>query len=291
MEMETDSLVGFRFKPTDEEIILLLKKKRLDPDFSVQTIKEIDFNSFDPWELPRFSGIQSKEPVWYFYYKPCSYKLSKGKYSQRRKTKSGYWKITGPGSDLKTKKRKDVIGSKKILSFRPRAPILKKAKPEWIMHEIRTKDGPLYKEDFVVCRLERRRDKKPNISTSDDRESSQEHMLQVLPNQCCNGYDDLDIEFLAELQSPTNPKPGWSYSNSPINGCYLNCDREPVNDQINTQRALRIQNECFSGDTGQTLSPEFNSSKLDGGIYKEHDSEMDAETINAWVNSLLVNYY
>ena len=48
-----DSLVGFRFKPTNEEIISLQKKKMLDPDFSVHTIKEIDFYSFDPWDLPR----------------------------------------------------------------------------------------------------------------------------------------------------------------------------------------------------------------------------------------------
>ena len=48
-----DSLVGFRFHPTDEEIILLLTMKRRDPaGFSVRTIKEIDLYSFEPWELP-----------------------------------------------------------------------------------------------------------------------------------------------------------------------------------------------------------------------------------------------
>lgn len=50
-EMEVDSLVGFRFQPTSEEIIRLLKVKRLDPGFSVHTVKEIDFYNFDPWEL------------------------------------------------------------------------------------------------------------------------------------------------------------------------------------------------------------------------------------------------
>ncbi|KAJ4708998.1 NAC domain containing protein [Melia azedarach] len=322
MEMETDSLVGFRFKPTDEEIIFLLKMKRLDPDFSVQTIKEIDFYNFDPWELPRFSGIQIKEPVWYYFYRPSSYKLSKSKSSERRKTKSGYWKITGRGSYLKTRISKDVIGRKKILSFCPRGSISKKTKPEWIMHEIRTKDDPLYKEDFVVCRLERRRDKKSSISTSNDSESSQEHMvvvqdaspesvlptyrpfsnrnhvaektweLQLLSNQCRNGYDDLDIEFLPELHSPTCPEPGWLHSNSPINGCDLlnsHYDREPVNDPINSQRAFQIQNVSGFGGTGQTLSPEFNSSKSDGGICTEDEDEMGAETIDAWVKSLLVN--
>lgn len=46
-----DSLTGIGFRPLDEEIIDLLKKKRLDRGFSVETIKEIDFYSFDPWDL------------------------------------------------------------------------------------------------------------------------------------------------------------------------------------------------------------------------------------------------
>ncbi|KAK9230177.1 hypothetical protein WN944_023144 [Citrus x changshan-huyou] len=82
-----------RFKPTNEEIISLLKKKRLDPGFSVHTIKEIDFYSFDPWDLPRHSEIQGEEEVWYYY---CEryYKYAKSKRAHRR-TKSGYWKVTG----------------------------------------------------------------------------------------------------------------------------------------------------------------------------------------------------
>lgn len=52
VETEVDSLVGIRFHPRDEEIIFLLKMKRRDPRFSVRTIKEIDFYSFEPWELP-----------------------------------------------------------------------------------------------------------------------------------------------------------------------------------------------------------------------------------------------
>ncbi|KAK9187729.1 hypothetical protein WN944_019127 [Citrus x changshan-huyou] len=99
------SLTGIGFRPLDEEIIDLLKKKRLDPGSSVQTIKEIDFYSFDPWELPGLSEIQSTEDVWYFFCKP-KYKGAKRKRSgqqRHRKTKSGTWKMTGGGSEMKRK--------------------------------------------------------------------------------------------------------------------------------------------------------------------------------------------
>lgn len=135
--------MGFRFKPTNEEIISLLKKKRLDPGFSVHTIREIDFYSFDPEDLTRHSEIQCEEEVWYFYSERY-YMCAKSKRAHRR-TKSGYWKVTGTGSDIKRKNSTEVIGTKKILTFCPRRSASKKAKTEWVMHEIAVEDDPLYK--------------------------------------------------------------------------------------------------------------------------------------------------
>ncbi|KAG2262805.1 hypothetical protein Bca52824_069884 [Brassica carinata] len=44
---------GFRFHPTDEEIIThYLHKKVLDKDFSAKAIGEVDLNKAEPWELP-----------------------------------------------------------------------------------------------------------------------------------------------------------------------------------------------------------------------------------------------
>ncbi|KAH9769820.1 NAC domain-containing protein 100 [Citrus sinensis] len=157
-----DSLVGFRFHPTDEEIILLLTLKRFDPGFSVRTIKEIDLYSFEPWELPWHSEIQSEEEVWYFFCEPY-YKYAKSKRANRR-TKEGYWKKTGNGSKIKRKYSTEVIGTKKILSFLRDDTAAKKAKTEWVIHEIAVEDSPDYEKDFVVCRLERKRDKKHDVS-------------------------------------------------------------------------------------------------------------------------------
>lgn len=164
--------MGFRFKPTNEEIISLLKKKRLDPGFSVHTIREIDFYSFDPEDLTRHSEIQCEEEVWYFYSERY-YMCAKSKRAHRR-TKSGYWKVTGTGSDIKRKNSTEVIGTKKILTFCPRRSASKKAKTEWVMHEIAVEDDPLYKKDFVVCRLERKRNSKLATAINVEDQSSQD---------------------------------------------------------------------------------------------------------------------
>lgn len=45
---------GFRFHPTDEELIThYLSKKILDNNFSAIAITEVDMNKIEPWDLPR----------------------------------------------------------------------------------------------------------------------------------------------------------------------------------------------------------------------------------------------
>lgn len=44
---------GFRFHPTDEELILhYLRKKVASMPLPVSIIAEVDIYKFDPWELP-----------------------------------------------------------------------------------------------------------------------------------------------------------------------------------------------------------------------------------------------
>ena len=46
---------GFRFHPTDEELILhYLKKKLASTPFPVSVIADVDIYKFDPWDLPGF---------------------------------------------------------------------------------------------------------------------------------------------------------------------------------------------------------------------------------------------
>jgi hypothetical protein len=44
---------GFRFHPTDEELIShYLYKKVLDSNFSARAIGDVDLNKSEPWDLP-----------------------------------------------------------------------------------------------------------------------------------------------------------------------------------------------------------------------------------------------
>ncbi|GAY49676.1 hypothetical protein CUMW_120950 [Citrus unshiu] len=188
-----DSLTGIGFRPLDEEIIDLLKKKRLDRGFSVETIKEIDFYSFDPWDLAGLSEFQSMQDVCYFFSKP-KYRGAKRKRSgqqQHRKTKSGTWKKTGSDSEMKRKNSTEVIGNKDYLVFIHNDATSEKVNTKWLMHEIAIADDPLYKENFVVCRLERKTcDKKLGVSTTDKHQSSQD----FASSSSINVVEDMSLE-------------------------------------------------------------------------------------------------
>ncbi|KAE8707419.1 NAC domain-containing protein 77 [Hibiscus syriacus] len=122
---------GFRFHPTDEELIShYLHKKVLDINFSAKAIGEVDLNKSEPWELPWKAKMGEKE--WYFF---C---VRDRKYPTglrtNRATDSGYWKATG--KDKEIYRGKSLVGMKKTLVFyKGRAP--KGEKMNWVMHEYR----------------------------------------------------------------------------------------------------------------------------------------------------------
>jgi hypothetical protein len=46
-------LPGFRFHPTDEELVsFYLKKKIQQRPISIELIRQLDIYKFDPWDLP-----------------------------------------------------------------------------------------------------------------------------------------------------------------------------------------------------------------------------------------------
>ncbi|RZC60890.1 hypothetical protein C5167_022640 [Papaver somniferum] len=145
---------GFRFHPTDEELITYyLTKKVLDNNFSAEAIGEVDLNKCEPWDLPWKAKMGEKQ--WYFF---C---VRDRKYPTglrtNRATEAGYWKATG--KDKEIYRGKSLVGMKKTLVFyRGRAP--KGEKTNWIMHEYRL-DGkfsiPQFpknsKNEWVVSRV------------------------------------------------------------------------------------------------------------------------------------------
>lgn len=145
---------GFRFHPTDEELIShYLYKKVVNTGFAARAIGEADLNKSEPWDLPRKAKMGEKE--WYFF---C---VRDRKYPTglrtNRATESGYWKATG--KDKEIYKGKALVGMKKTLVFyMGRAP--KGEKTNWVMHEYRL-EGKLSvhslpktaKNEWVICRV------------------------------------------------------------------------------------------------------------------------------------------
>lgn len=147
--------VGFRFHPTDEELINQYLVKKVDYNsFCAIAIAEVDMNKCEPWDLPELAKMGETE--WYFF---CmrDRKYPTGQRTNRA-TLAGYWKATG--KDREIFKENALIGMKKTLVFyKGRAP--KGEKTNWVMHEFRL-DGINLSEqnlskpgmgEWVICRV------------------------------------------------------------------------------------------------------------------------------------------
>ncbi|OQU91335.1 hypothetical protein SORBI_3001G163800 [Sorghum bicolor] len=147
--MEEGLPPGFRFHPTDEELVTYyLTRKVSDFAFATRAIADVDLNKCEPWDLPSKASMGEKE--WYFF------SMRDRKYPTgirtNRATDSGYWKTTGKDKEIFHCGM--LVGMKKTLVFyRGRAP--KGQKTSWVMHEYRLQNKFPYKpnKEWVVCRV------------------------------------------------------------------------------------------------------------------------------------------
>ncbi|THU59779.1 hypothetical protein C4D60_Mb07t05650 [Musa balbisiana] len=169
---------GFRFHPTDEELILhYLGNRAASQPCPVSIIAEVDIYKFDPWELPAKATFGDGE--WYFF-SPRERKYPNG-YRPNRAAASGYWKATGIDKPVVTSSGNSSIGVKKALVFYKGRPP-KGVKTNWIMHEYRLAEPPSknsYKpiehrdlsmklDDWVLCRIYKKNSSSTQSSTAED---------------------------------------------------------------------------------------------------------------------------
>ncbi|KAG7658225.1 unnamed protein product [Arabidopsis thaliana] len=144
---------GFRFHPTDEELVdYYLRKKVASKRIEIDIIKDVDLYKIEPWDLQELCKIGNEEQSeWYFF----SHKDKKYPTGTRtnRATKAGFWKATGRDKAIYI--RHSLIGMRKTLVFyKGRAPNGQKS--DWIMHEYRletSENGTPQEEGWVVCRV------------------------------------------------------------------------------------------------------------------------------------------
>ncbi|KAK6776530.1 hypothetical protein RDI58_027531 [Solanum bulbocastanum] len=152
---------GFRFYPTEEELISFYLHKKLEgkrPELD-RVIPVVTIYDFDPWHLPKFHGeLCMGDTEQWFFFVPRQEREARGG-RPCRTTNCGYWKATGSPSYVYSSNSK-VIGVKKSMVFyKGKAPTGKKTK--WKMNEYRaiqeeinsTISIPKLRHEMSLCRI------------------------------------------------------------------------------------------------------------------------------------------
>ncbi|KAG8072958.1 hypothetical protein GUJ93_ZPchr0006g40769 [Zizania palustris] len=149
---------GFRFHPTDEELVSYYLRRRVQGRrLRIDAIAEVDLYRLEPWDLPSLSRIRSRDAQWYFFARLDRKVTGAGAGGRggpgnrtNRATPRGYWKTTGKDRDVHH--RGKLVGMKKTLVFHSgRAP--KGDRTNWVMHEYRLLDADGPQDLHVVCRI------------------------------------------------------------------------------------------------------------------------------------------
>ncbi|PKA65597.1 NAC domain-containing protein 100 [Apostasia shenzhenica] len=250
--MEDDALFlppGFRFHPTDEEIIThYLSPKVLNHGFSARAVAEVDLRKNEPWDLP--SKAKMGEEEWYFFcQRDRKYPTGTRK---NRATESGYWKATGRDREI-YRGTELLVGMRKTLVFYlGRAP--RGEKTNWIMHEFRLEgEGQTSAMDeWVVCRVFHKN--AGGIKTEISSFTDHHHELLELPMlPPLNPYFSMTPEMCSPAPlPPSSPASNWwSQSN------WRHCKSE----QFSSQSVRSWETGIISPD----LSMEISSAAADAG--------------------------
>ncbi|KAK9996465.1 hypothetical protein SO802_021151 [Lithocarpus litseifolius] len=250
--MEESLPPGFRFHPTDEELITYyLTRKVSDLSFTSKAIAVVDLNKCEPWDLPGKASMGEKE--WYFF------SMRDRKYPTglrtNRATEAGYWKTTG--KDKEIFRAGVLVGMKKTLVFyKGRAP--RGEKSNWVMHEYRLENKHPFKsskEEWVVCRVFQKSAMKKPQQTPSTLPSLDESPCDT--NSIVNEFGDIE---LPNLNNIANSSSGFSN----ISPHSYNSD----NNNINMNMNLNMNNWAAVREAAAASLPSLSwpSSLLSSGL-------------------------
>ncbi|XP_009625360.1 NAC domain-containing protein 86-like [Nicotiana tomentosiformis] len=232
---------GFRFHPTDEELVAYYLKRKINgKKIELEIIPEVDLYKCEPWDLPGKSLLPSKDLEWYFF-SPRDRKYPNGSRTNRA-TKAGYWKATG--KDRKVNSEMRSVGMKKTLVYyRGRAP--HGARTDWVMHEYRLDEGECevsngLQDGYALCRVIKRSLNGPkkgdDVNYGSDRSSEGrcDHHHMEMPSSFATptpSDDNWNMQYLSNqpfaFNNTTHPIPNYGtlpYPPSKVN-IALECAR------------------------------------------------------------------
>lgn len=237
---------GFRFHPTDEELVgYYLKRKVEGLEIELEVIPVIDFYKFNPWELPEKSFLPKRDMEWFFFC-PRDKKYPNGSRTNRA-TRAGYWKATG--KDRKIICHGGGVGYRKTLVFYcGRAPMGNRT--NWVMHEYRLSDEVTqnFQGAFALCRVIKRAES--TLKTSDARGEPKAKETESSSSIVVTGSMDLPNEHVI-ISNDASIQASQSYDCSNLSSP----NTSPYQPTSST-----VENELFSfGNNSNSLwvSPDF----------------------------------
>uniref|UniRef100_A0A7N0ZYV7 NAC domain-containing protein n=1 Tax=Kalanchoe fedtschenkoi TaxID=63787 RepID=A0A7N0ZYV7_KALFE len=234
---------GFRFHPTDEELVdYYLRKRIASKQIDLDVIKDVDLYRIEPWDLQELCKIGTEDQSDYYFFSHKDKKYPTGTRTNRA-TKAGFWKATGRDKAIYVKH--GLVGMRKTLVFyKGRAPNGQKL--DWIMHEYRletNENAAPQEEGWVVCRVFRKRMVTTNMSKARDHQHESPYW-----------YEE-QASFMADMDSPMRmlsshpyPPPNHPYHSSSYSG--------KQEQQLGLHNYIISQETSFL-DLPQLESPEF----------------------------------
>lgn len=200
--------IGFRFRPTDEELLLhYLRRKALACPLPAGVIPDADLARLHPWDLlpAAAPGAADADGERFFFHRPTTRCWRKGGGAVRA-AGTGVWRPSGKENLVVSPRCKRPVGTKRTLVFCSRRG-RGGARTDWVMHEYRLLPAGLHLHgcaaaganappstnvsshagagaaaDWVVCRIFRRAKPAHRARLVGGREEEEEHAAEENPS-------------------------------------------------------------------------------------------------------------
>ncbi|XP_057784747.1 NAC domain-containing protein 90-like isoform X2 [Salvia miltiorrhiza] len=190
--------VGFRFYPTEEELLCYYLPKKLNgptPHID-RVIPLLRIYDYSPWELPQFAGevCRGDREQWFFFTAMQEREARGGR--TNRLTQNGYWKATGSPCDVFDRRNLRIGRKKTMVFYEGRAP--HGSKTTWKMNEYKLyhqSSISQLREELSLCRIYK---KSEIVRAFDRRPPAEEAAVIAIRNPTAVENDEFDWDMATD---------------------------------------------------------------------------------------------